>query len=111
MIASLQRRAVLDERVHKIVETRAILMERLQALPWLEPYPSDANFVLCRVRDGDGRALKEALAKHGVFVRYFDLPRLRDCVRLSIPRPDQVATLIERLEVVGTDLYARRRPT
>ncbi len=110
VIASLQRRAVLDERVRKIVETRAILMERLRALPWLEPYPSDANFVLCRVRDGDGRVLKEALAKRGVFVRYFDLPQLRDCVRLSIPRPDQVATLIERLEIVGTDLYARRRP-
>lgn len=111
VIASLQNRAVLDEQVRTIVETREFLMERLRTLPWLDPYPSDANFILCRVRDGDGRAFKEALAKRGVFVRYFDLPRLRSCVRLSIPRPDQVPILIERLEGVGTDLYARRGAT
>ena len=110
VIASLHNRAALDERVRKIVEARELLMERLRTLPWLEPHPSDANFILCRVQDGDGRTLKEALAKRGVFVRYFDLPRLRGCVRLSIPRPDQVTTLLERLEAVGTDLYARGKP-
>ena len=56
------------------------------------------------MKSGDGRALKEALAKRGLFVRYFDTPRLRDCVRISVPRPDQAAALLERLEAAGADL-------
>ena len=104
VIASLENRPALDARVRAIVETRQALITPLRALPWLEPFPSDANFVLCRVKSGDGRALKEALAKRGLFVRYFDTPRLRDCVRISVPRPDQAAALLERLEAAGADL-------
>jgi histidinol-phosphate aminotransferase len=104
VLASLEQRAMLEERVRTIVEVRGALFESLRVLPWLEPFPSDANFVLCRVRDGDGIGLKEALAQRGVFVRYFDTPRLRDCVRISVPRPDQSATLLERLAAAGADL-------
>ena len=104
VLASLADIGLLEERVQAIVGARGRLFEAFEALSWLEPYPSEANFLLCRVRGGDGRALKEALAREGVFVRHFETERLRECVRISVPRPDQEATLLERLHKAGASL-------
>ena len=38
------------ERVRDaLLSERARLFEQLQAVSWLEPYPSQANFILCKV--------------------------------------------------------------
>jgi histidinol-phosphate aminotransferase len=64
----------------------------------LTPLPSQTNFVLCRVGGGrDARALKLALEQHGVLVRYFNREGLRDCIRISVGRPDQTDTLMTAL--------------
>ena len=34
-----------------LVSERQVLLEGLQEIPFLEPYPSHANFILCKVRD------------------------------------------------------------
>lgn len=54
-----------------LVQERARLGEGLAAVPYLEPFPSSANFVLCRVGGGrDAKQLKDALAqRHGIMVR------------------------------------------
>jgi hypothetical protein len=39
-------------------------MGLLQQVPFLEPYPSHANFILCKVAQGrDAKAVKDALAQ------------------------------------------------
>ncbi len=104
VLASLADRSTLDQRVRVIVQERDRLLERLRDLPWLRPYPSEANFILCEVRGVDGLAFREALGRRGVSVRYFSTPRLRNCVRISVPRPDQTVALLERLEQAAADL-------
>lgn len=89
------------QRVGKcLIEEREQMRAALQAIPWLKVYPSHANFVLCRVLDRDAEKLKAALAQEGVLVRYFDKPGLRDCLRISVGRPEQTDILVEELRRV-----------
>ncbi len=88
------------------LEYRDKLSGLLAEFPWIHPVPSDANFVRCQVdaagtnaSQPGGAALRDALAQEGVFVRYFDSPeRLRGYIRISVPRPDQLNDLVERLQ-------------
>ncbi len=53
-----------------LVQERGRLQAGLAGVPYLEPFPSSANFVLCRVGGGrDAKQLKDALAqRHGIMV-------------------------------------------
>jgi len=93
-IAALQDRAWLEQRVVRIVEERERLARLLADIPYLDPYPSRANFILCRVVGRDGVQLKKALEQEGILVRHFDEPQLRDHVRISVGRPEQTDMLI-----------------
>ena len=75
--------------------------QRLEAafaeLPFLSPYPSQANFVLNRVRGMTAADLRDRLARAGIIVRYYNKPRLVDCIRISAGTPEQVDRLLEAL--------------
>jgi histidinol-phosphate aminotransferase len=38
------------------------------------------------------------LQQRGIFIRYFDTPRLKDCLRISVGRPEDTDALIEALK-------------
>jgi len=100
MVAAL---ATLDdlERVQANVTCLIAERERLQAalatIPWLEPIPSQANFILCRLRGRTGREVSEALTMRGILVRSFSDPRLEGYIRISVGRPEQNEVLMEAL--------------
>jgi histidinol-phosphate aminotransferase len=96
-IAALQDREYLENQIACIVAERERLTQLLREIPYLYPYPSCANFVLCRVVGRDARQLKLALEREGILIRYFDRPALRDHVRISVGRPDQTDALISTL--------------
>ncbi|WP_127533619.1 histidinol-phosphate transaminase [Paenibacillus kobensis] len=64
--------------------------------------PSETNFVLCSPPVSpnvpDAPTLVSKLAEQGFAIRYFDLPRLRDQVRISIGTETQMNALITQLE-------------
>ena len=97
-IASLQDLDFLAGRVAQIQEERQRLQAELLGVPYLKPYPSQANFILCRVMEGDAAALKAYLAReHGVLVRYFNSPGLQDHIRISVGRPQDTQILLDGL--------------
>ncbi|MFO7167717.1 MAG: histidinol-phosphate transaminase [Chloroflexota bacterium] len=106
-VAALASLEDLDERMEKVrllVAERERLERELAALPGLTVYPSRANFVLCRVAAGAeaARGLRDALRRRGVLIRYFDKPRLADCVRVSVGTPEQNDALLAALgELLG----------
>ena len=78
---------------------RVRLFAALQEIPYLEPYPTQSNFILCKVIGHDAAELKSQLAQeHGIFVRYFNKPGLRDHIRISVGRPQDIAALLKALE-------------
>ena len=86
-LASLSDVHHLQENVRKIVAERERLYPALREFDFLEPYPSEANFILSRVIGRDAAGLKAALAARGILIRYFNTPRLQDHVRISVGKP------------------------
>lgn len=85
----------------KLVTERARLYRALQGVPFLEPYPSESNFILCKVRDRDARNLKDRLAKeHGIMVRHYDTPLLKGFIRVSVGKPEHTDALMAALALL-----------
>ena len=99
-IASLEDIAWLRDNIQRIIEERGRLQSLLKEVSFLQPYPSHANFVLCRVVGRDALDLKQRLEQRGILVRYFSTPGLRDHIRISVGRPEQTDTLMAALREV-----------
>ncbi len=99
-LASLTDLEHLRRNVARIVAERERLMTALCQVPYLRPYPSYANFILCQVIGRDARALKEALAARGILIRYYNSPGLADHVRFSVGTPEQTERLVAELGMV-----------
>lgn len=109
-LASLEEASLLDERACLIAGERDRLAEGLRATGWLEPAPSEANFLLCRIDPSadastsiDGVQLREALRRRGVFVRTFADPRLREHVRISVGTSEDSERVLEALKEIGAE--------
>ena len=89
LIASLKDMSALLERVNAIVDERQRLIELLDAIPTVKPYPSKANFILCQLPEGTGPQVFEGLCNRGIFLRHWSNPRLVDCVRTSVGFPEE----------------------
>ena len=96
-LASLAYRAEIQITVDALIVERERLFRELAKFPFLRPYPSQANFVLCRVIDRDAKALKEALAARGILVRHYAKPGLENCIRVSAGRSEQTDALLTAL--------------
>ncbi|MHB0877620.1 MAG: histidinol-phosphate transaminase [Anaerolineae bacterium] len=94
VLASLRSTDYLMANVARIVAERERLTVMLGDIPGVTPYPSQANYILCRVRGVPSRQLKDALARRGILLRYYDKPGLDDCVRVSVGRPEHSDALI-----------------
>lgn len=112
-LVSLADLEYLRQNIAKIVAERERLSAKLETLSWLKPYPSEANFVLCSLKYSGGssssglgespaKKIWQQLRRKGIFVRYFDLPRLRDCLRISVGKPEDTDALIEALSSIAT---------
>jgi histidinol-phosphate aminotransferase len=78
----------MDARVASIKAERDRVGAALAALDGVEAFPSGANFILFRT--SDGQATWDGLLEAGVLVRNFARwPRLDDCLRVTIGRPEE----------------------
>ena len=100
VLASLADMGYLRSNVVKIVAERERLFSKLKKLEWLKPYPSKGNFILCSVIKGEAKEIWQQLQRKGIFVRYFDSPRLRNYLRMSVGKPEDTDALIEALKVL-----------
>lgn len=96
-LASLRHIEQIRTAVDKIKVERERLYGGLAEIPYLRPYPSQSNFILCDVVEREARALKQDLEQRGILVRYYRKPRLENCIRISVGRPDQTDRLLAAL--------------
>lgn len=94
LLASLADTRNLLERVDAIVQERARMYRLLCDIPGIVAWPSQANFILCKMPDGRGREVYEAMCRRGVFLRYFDNDLLRDYIRSSVGKPEETDAVI-----------------
>jgi histidinol-phosphate aminotransferase len=99
-IAALEDSAHMADVVARLTAERDRMAGLLSGIDYLRPYPSRANFILCRVIGRDARQIKLKLEEHGILVRYFNKPGLRDCIRISAGKPEQTDALIAALHTL-----------
>jgi len=79
-----------------IRQTRAWTVGELENLGFAV-LPSQANFVFARHEQISGETLYRKLKENGILVRWFDVDRIRDYVRITIGSMEQMETLVEEL--------------
>ena len=95
---SLEHVDELADVVERLKNERLRLLDALRDIPYLKPYPTQSNFILCKVVDKDAAELKSKLAnEYGVFIRYFNKPGLNDHIRISVGRPQDTDVLLTAL--------------
>jgi histidinol-phosphate aminotransferase len=97
-LAALEDLAWQEDKVDRIIEERARFYTMLEDLPYLRPYPSQSNFILCQVLGRDAGALKLALEQEGILIRYYRKPRLSDHVRFTVGKPEQMDAVVAALQ-------------
>jgi histidinol-phosphate aminotransferase len=81
-----------------IKKERERLLAALWAIPFMEPYPSQANFILARVKKNAGEVFG-SLLKDGVRVRWFKgSARLGNFFRITVGSPAENTALINSLK-------------
>ncbi len=96
---SLESVEHLARMVDLLKAERDRLLSALREIPYLKPYPTQSNFILCQVHGRNAAELKMRLAEeYGIFIRYFNKPGLRDHIRISVGRPRDTEALLDALK-------------
>ena len=102
LLASLEDKAYLLTNVNKIIRERNNLFDKLKNMPYVTPYPSNANFILIEFDKNKPMNVYEQLCMKGIFVRRYNSDRLRDCLRVSIGTPEEMSAFTYALtEIIG----------
>lgn len=86
-----------QKMLKKVVDTREWTKKELRRLGFLFQ-DSKSNFIFATHPKCPAKALFEALKKEGIFVRYFDKPRIDNYLRISIGTDQEMKTLLAFLE-------------
>jgi histidinol-phosphate aminotransferase len=85
------------ERIKTILQERDRLFAELSAMPGVETFPTEANFILCRTALPASRVY-QGLLERGVLVRNVDSPSLPRCLRISVGTPEENKYLLASLK-------------
>ena len=97
LLASLDDRPTLIQRIDAIVEERDRMMGLLRKVPGVKPWPSQANFILCGLPEGRGQEIFEGMCRSGIFPRYFNSSTLKDYMRISVGLPEETDRVVAAL--------------
>ena len=97
--AALEDEAYFRRCTAAIQENRAWTAERLRGLGF-SMTDSLANFLFVRPGQVSGAAFYRGLKARGVLVRWFDEPRLRDSVRVTVGSREQMEAFVQAAEAV-----------
>jgi histidinol-phosphate aminotransferase len=96
---ALEHKATLDEQTEQIRRDRAHLFSALAAIDGIQPYPSEANFILFRTPSARAGAVFESLKAQGVLIKNLGAAggRLQDCLRVTVGTPAENAAFLAAL--------------
>jgi len=83
----LDNKSVLDEQSAQIIQDREILFAKLNLIKGVNPYPSEANFILFKVPANTADKIHTGLIKQGVLIKNMSgssSVQLKDCLRVSV---------------------------
>ena len=96
---ALQHQDMLDKQTAQIRLDRAGLYSALEMLDGIEPYPSEANFILFKTPAGQADLIFGNLKANGVLIKNLNPAggRLKDCLRVTVGTPDENGAFLAAL--------------
>jgi len=90
----------LDHQAKVIRDERKKLLTAMCAMPALQVFPSQANFILFRVLDAQAGEVFESIKQSGVLIKNMkaDTGLLENCLRVTVGTPEENLAFIAALE-------------
>lgn len=104
-LASLGDRDNLVQRVRRIRLERGRMYRQLRKLNLIQPYPSSANFLLCKVTRGEASMVQRHLQEDGILVKAIADRALPNHLRIGIGKPDDTNALVSSLKKLAANPY------
>jgi histidinol-phosphate aminotransferase len=101
---SIADRDYLMGNVRAIIAERERLFHEISQFNFLKPFPSQANFIFCHVRQMSGSQLAQALRARGILIGSFSVAGLENSVRITVGKPEHTDALLEALRAIGDSL-------
>lgn len=84
----LRNISVIDKQIDSIASERERLYKGMKDMDGTTPYPSDANFILFKVKDAD--TVHNGLIEKGILIKNLNRPgKLENCMRVTVGRPEE----------------------
>ncbi len=98
-VASFEDQAYFEAQCQKVIACREQLATGLEALGF-RVLPSKANFLFASLASHDAGELAQALRGHGILVRYFNMPRINQFLRITVGTEAQNQRLLDTLKAL-----------
>lgn len=95
----------VEKNVTVIVKERERVYAELNKMAHIKPYPSYANFILFLSKTILARDLFRALYEKGVVVRTFNIPELRNCLRVTLGTEAENSFFLEKLQELLANIW------
>lgn len=96
-VAAIEDEEYFKNIVSKVIATRERAAKELRALDFEMP-DSSTNFLFVKHKSLDAKEIFEFLRQKGIFVRYWDKPKIGDRLRITIGTDEQTDKLIAALK-------------
>lgn len=97
----LEKKRFIEAKVEKIIKERERLLRELEKIRFIRPIPSYANFILFESKNQSGKDLYQRLFEKGVVLRYFDVPRMKNMLRVTVDTPNENDTFLEKMKQIA----------
>jgi len=99
-LAAMNNKDIIRSNIRRIVFERRRLFEEMKKIKGIHPYPSDANFILFKVRRAN--ALFNELIKRNILIRNMD-DVIKGCLRVTVGTPHENTLFLNALrDLSGT---------
>jgi len=96
-VEAVKDRAYFDKTRNAIMETRADVAKKLEALGFIV-LPSSANFLFAAHESVPAEELFMMLREKHIYVRYFKQPRIQNYLRITIGTREQMEVFLKEIE-------------
>ncbi len=103
-VEALRERRLMRSHIKSIISERESLFKEMRKLKNIEPYPSDANFILFRTKNSD--KIYKGLLRKGILVR--NMKGIIDgCLRVTVGTPKENTVFLKALKgILGPSVFA-----
>lgn len=94
----LRERGLIERAVKRIVYERERLFSVMSSIRGIKPYPSEANFILFKVKNPD--VVYKGLLKKGILIRNMD-NQIKGCLRVTVGSEKENSLFLKALEAIS----------